>query len=324
MRPIHDIQVLRPAQPIDAALMLAREETRLIAGGTDLMPNLRRGIGTPAVLVDLGGVAGMHGIECRHDQWQIGAGVTLATLSRHAELAAALPAVAQAAAAVAGPAHRSSATVGGNLCQDTRCVYYNQSEWWRAANGYCLKLLGDTCHVAPQGKRCHAAYQSDLAAALIACDASVEVVGLDGAYRRPLAEMFRDDGAAHLVLGPQELIVAVHVPAGAPGRISGFHKVRARGSMDFPLASVGVSLRMEGGLLAELTVGISGTQSYPLRLQGTHVLLGRAVDDALLVELGKLVQQQVQPMRSTATPANHRRLVAAAAAQRLVRQLAQG
>jgi 4-hydroxybenzoyl-CoA reductase subunit beta len=324
VRPIHDIELLRPTQPLDAALMLARAESRLIAGGTDLMPNLRRGIGTPAVLVDLGGVAGMRGIELGHDQWQIGAGVTLATLARHAGLAASLPAITQAAVAVAGPAHRTSATLGGNLCQDTRCVYYNQSEWWRAANGYCLKLLGDTCHVAPQGKRCHAAYQSDLAAALIACDASVQVVGISGEYRRPLAEMFRDDGAAHLALGPQELLVAVHVPVGRAGRVCGFHKVRARGAMDFPLAAVGVALRMEDGLLAELTVGISGTQSYPLRLQGTHVLLGRPVDDALLVELGRLVQQQVQPMRSTATPANHRRLVASAAAQRLVRQLAEG
>jgi 4-hydroxybenzoyl-CoA reductase subunit beta len=131
MRPIHDIQLLRPAQPIDAALMLAEEESRLIAGGTDLMPNLRRGIATPAVLVDLGGVGGLGGIEPHHDQWRIGAGVTLAALLRHRGLAHALPAITQAAAAIAGPAHRAAATVGGNLCQDTRCVFYNQSAWWR-------------------------------------------------------------------------------------------------------------------------------------------------------------------------------------------------
>ncbi|MBP6251346.1 MAG: FAD binding domain-containing protein [Rubrivivax sp.] len=323
MRPIDDIQLLRPAQPIDAALMLAEEESKLIAGGTDLMPNLRRGIATPAVLVDLSGVGGLGGIEPHHDQWRIGAGVTLAALLRHRGLAHALPAITQAAAAIAGPAHRAAATVGGNLCQDTRCVFYNQSAWWRESNGHCLKLDGDTCHVAPQGKRCHAAYQGDLAAALIACDASVQIVGINGEYRRPLVELFRDDGAAHLTLGPQELVAAVHVPTGRNGRVCGFRKVRSRASMDFPLASVGVALRMEGGLLAELTVGISGTNSHPLRLDGTHVLLGRPLDEALLAALSKLVQQQVQPMRSTATAAHHRRLVAAAAAQRLVRELAE-
>jgi 4-hydroxybenzoyl-CoA reductase subunit beta len=322
MRPIHDIEVLRPAQPIDAALMLAEAESRLIAGGTDLLPNLRRGIATPAVLVDLGGVAGLRDIGRHHDQWHIGAGVTLATLTRHEDLARALPALTQAAGAVAGPAHRTAATVGGNLCQDTRCVFYNQSAWWRAANDHCLKLDGDTCHVAPQGRRCHAAYQGDLAAALIACEASVQVAGMAGTYQRPVAELFRDDGAAHLTLGPQELVVAVHVPVGPPGRVCGFHKVRSRGAMDFPLASVGVALRMERAVLAELTVGISGTQSFPLRLQGTYQLLGRPVDDTLLAELGKLVQQQVQPMRSTAAPAHHRRLVAAVAVQRLVQALA--
>jgi 4-hydroxybenzoyl-CoA reductase subunit beta len=103
----------------------------------------------------------------------------------------------------------------------------------------------------------------------------VQIVGTNGEYRRPLAELFRDDGAAHLTLGPQELVAAVHVPTGRHGRVCGFRKVRTRGSMDFPLASVGVALRMEGGLLAELTVGISGTNSHPLRLDGTHVLLGR-------------------------------------------------
>jgi 4-hydroxybenzoyl-CoA reductase subunit beta len=159
--------------------------------------------------------------------------------------------------------------VGGNLCQDTRCVFYNQSAWWRAANDHCLKLDGNTCHVAPQGRRCHAAYQGDLAAALIACEASVQVAGMAGTYQRPVAELFRDDGAAHLTLGLQELVVAVHVPVGPPGRVCGFRKVRSRGAMDFPLASVGVALRIEQDVLAELTVGVSGTQSFPLRLQGT-------------------------------------------------------
>lgn len=322
MRPISEIQLVRPATLTDAALCLAEDEALLVAGGTDLLPNMRRGAASPAVLVDLTGVAGIDAIEPHHGQWRLGAGVTLAAIERHAELARALPALVQAAAAVAGPAHRSAATLGGNLCQDTRCIYVNQSAWWREANGWCLKRGGDTCHVAPQGRRCHAAYQGDVAAALLACDAEVEIVGIGSSYRRPLAELYRDDGAAHLTLAPQELVAAVHVPAGRPGRVSGFRKARTRGAMDFPLASVAAALRLEGGVLAELSIGISGTNSHPLRLDGCYSLLGRPVDETLLAALGKLVARQVSPMRSTVTAANHRRLVAVATAQRLLGDLA--
>jgi 4-hydroxybenzoyl-CoA reductase subunit beta len=324
MRPIEEFQLLRPATLTDAALLLSRHGARLVAGGTDLLPNMRRGIADPSCLVDLTAIAGFAGVEPHHGQWRLGAGHTLAALERHAARAAALPALVQAAAAVAGPGHRSAATLGGNLCQDTRCVYYNQSAWWRAANGGCLKLAGDICHVAPQGKRCHAAYEGDLAAALLAYGADVEIAGAQTSYRRPLAELYRDDGAAHLTLGPNEIVAAVHVPAGKPGRASAFRKLRTRGAMDFPLASVAVALRLEDGVLAELAVGLSGTNSHPLRLDGTGALLGRSVDDALLAALGKLVSKQVSPMRSTVTASNHRRLVAAVAAQRLVRELATG
>lgn len=322
MRPIDEFQLLRPATLSDAASLLARHGARLVAGGTDLLPNLRRGLAEPSCLIDLSAVAGFDAVESHHGQWRLGAGLTLAVLERHAGLAQALPALTQAAAAVAGPGHRSAATLGGNLCQDTRCVYYNQSAWWRAANGGCLKLSGDTCHVAPQGRRCHAAFAGDLAAALLAYGAEVEIVGVEAAYRRPLAELYRDDGAAHLVLGANELVAALHVPAARAGRVSGFRKVRVRGAMDFALASVAVALRLDAGLLAELAVGISGTNSHPLRLDGTGALLGRAVDDELLAALGKLVARQVSPMRSTVTSSNHRRQVAVVSAQRLVRELA--
>ena len=324
MNILADFRTHRPATLADAVAALDADGAVPLAAGTDLLPNMRRGIADPAVLIDLTGVAGIAAIEPHHGQWRLGAGVTLATIERHAQIASELHALAQAAGAVAGPAHRSAATLAGNLCQDTRCVYYNQSEWWRRSNGWCLKLKGDTCHVAPHGKRCHAAYQGDVAAALLAYGAEVEIVGAETVYRRPLAELYRDDGAAHLTLGANEVVAAVHVPAGHAGRVSGFRKARTRSGMDFPLASVAVALRMEGGVLAELAVGISGTNSHPLKLDGTYALLGRPVDEAALATLGKLVAKQVTPMRSTFTASNHRRLVASATAQRLLRALAAG
>jgi 4-hydroxybenzoyl-CoA reductase subunit beta len=321
MAAMADFDWLRPATLADAAALLARPGARLLAGGTDLLPNLRRGLLAPRCLVDLGALPGFDAVEALPHAWRLGAGVTLATLARDGALAETLPALAQAAGSVAGPGHRSAATLGGNLCQDTRCVFYNQSEWWRAANGYCLKHGGDTCHVAPQGRRCHAAYEGDLAPALLAYGAEVEVVGAATSRRMALASLYRNDGAAHLTLAGDEIIAAVQVPRPQRGSVSAYRKLRSRGAMDFPLAGVAVALQMQGGLLTQLRIGISGTNAQPFLLEGTDAMRGRAVDDGLLQALGKLVQKQVSPMRSTVTASQHRRLVAAVAAQRLVRHL---
>ncbi|MCM2252797.1 MAG: 4-hydroxybenzoyl-CoA reductase subunit beta [Ramlibacter sp.] len=324
MHPLPEFTLERPASLAEAAQLLERAPAaRLIAGGTDLLPNLRRGLERPPLLVDLSGVAGLAAIEQAPDgSVDLGAGLTLAALTTDAVVASRLPALAEAARAAAGPGHRSAATLGGNLCQDTRCVYYNQSEWWRAANNYCLKRGGDTCHVAPQGARCHAAFSGDLAPVLLALGAQVELLSARGRRWLALAELYRDDGAAHLTLEAGELLARVRVPAAAPGLVCGYRKARVRASMDFPLAGVAVALAMEQGRVASLAVALSGTNSHPLLLSGTAALAGQAVDEALLRSVGKLVQQQVSPMRSTTTPSNYRRQVASALTQRLLRELA--
>jgi 4-hydroxybenzoyl-CoA reductase subunit beta len=322
MMPLPDFELLRPATLDDALRLLAMDDAMPLAGGTDLLPNLRRGLHHPQRVIDLGALSTFDAIESHNGSWRLGAGATLATLARDQTLARALPALAQAAGNVAGPGHRSVATLGGNLCQDTRCVFYNQSAWWRAANDFCLKREGSVCHVAPQGQRCHAAFEGDLAPALLAYGAEVDVLSARGQRRIPLQYLYRDDGAAHLTLAPGELLVAVHVSQGAPGGASAYRKVRTRGAMDFPLAGVAVRLRTDNDVLAELAVGISGTNSRPLLLEGTQALLGQVLNEALLKALAKLVQKQVSPMRSTVTAANHRRLVAATTARRLVQELA--
>ncbi len=305
--------------------MLAAEPgARLLAGGTDLVPNLRRGLESPPLLVDLGGVAGFADIESSADGLVLGAGVTLARLAADEHIASDATAIGEAARAAAGPGHRTVATLGGNLCLDTRCVFYNQSEWWRQANAYCLKRGGSTCHVAPQGQRCHAAFSGDLAPALIALGAEVELLSCRGTRRMALADCYRDDGAAHLTIERDEILARARIPAPATGRVSGYRKARVRGAMDFPLAGVACALRMAGDTVAELRVALTGTNSHPLLLQGTDALLAKPLDDAALAALGKLVHKQVSPMRTTVTASNYRRLVAAVHAQRLVRELAGG
>ena len=164
-----DFHLSRPASYAEAAALLAGDpQARLLAGGTDLVPNLRRRLESPTRLIDLGLVQGADELEFGVTELRLGAGVTLARLAADPRIASDYAALGEAARSAAGPGHRSVATLGGNLCLDTRCVFYNQSAWWRAANHGCLKYEGDTCHVAPQGQHCHAAYQGDLAAPLLA------------------------------------------------------------------------------------------------------------------------------------------------------------
>ncbi len=305
-----------------AALLASLPGARIIAGGTDLLPNLRRGIGAPAALIDVSAVAALGSVERDGDGWRLGAGVTLARLAADPAIGRELPALAEAAAAVAGPGHRSVATLGGNLCLDTRCVYYNQSEWWRKSNDYCLKHGGDTCHVAPQGKRCHAAFSGDLAPALIALDASIDVVGQAGSRSVPLADLYADDGAASLRLLKDELVVAARIPPQPGGARSGYRKARVRGAMDFPLAGVAMRAVFESGRLVDLRVALTGTNAQPLLLGDVAALQHGAVDEALLAALGKRIGKQVSPMRTTVVASNYRRQVAIALAQRLLRDLA--
>lgn len=325
MESLLNFELRQPATLQEALQALASApDARWLAGGTDLIPNLRRGLEQPPLLVSLNRVAGLHDMAFDATGLRLGGGVTLARLACDAALQLHYPALAEAAAAVAGPSHRSAATLAGNLCQDTRCVYYNQSEWWRAANRYCLKRGGETCHVAPQGARCHAAFAGDLAPALLALGAEVELVSIRGSRRLPLAELYRDDGAAHLTLARDELLTSVVVPV-APGALrSGYRKARTRGAMDFPLAGVACALAVQDGVLSALRLALSGTNSMPFVLEGTEALLGQPFTDAGLALVGKLVQKQVSPMRSTATASNYRRQVASALAQRLLRELAQG
>lgn len=322
MQPLPQFRLAKPRNLAEASAMLASDPSaRLLAGGTDLIANIRDGLAVPSTLVDLGAIAELAAIRIGARGIRIGAGVTLARLAADVQIGTLYPAIAQAAASVAGPAHRSVATVGGNLCLDTRCVFYNQSDWWRRSNRYCLKYRGDVCHVAPQGKSCQAAYSGDLAPALLALDAEVEIARAGESRRIALADLYVEDGAAHLALRPGDIVAAVNVPATKAQVRSGYRKARVRGAIDFPLAGVAAALCVEAGVLESLRIAVTGTNSRPFVLKGTDAWIGRAPGETLPPAVGKLVQHQVRPLRTTVTAANYRRQVAAVLAQRLVREL---
>lgn len=317
--PIFNVSV---ASSIGDALAARRADpaSRFVAGGTDLMPNLRRGLGAPATLIDLRGIPELRRIARSAAGLAIGAAVTLAELIEDETIAASHPALIEAASAVAGPALREAGTLGGNLALDTRCVYYNQSAWFRDANDHCRKYAGERCHVAPGGTRCYAAYSGDLAAPLLAYGAEVEIAGTTGTRRVPLAEVFEDDGAAHLRVRTDELIVAVHLPPNPWP--AAYAKARQRGSIDFPLAGVAVALLARGGIVHALRVALTGVATRPFLLERTDSFAGSPLDAGALECLGKIVQRAAAPMRTTWTSPQYRRRVAGALAMRLAGDLA--
>lgn len=321
--PMPEVVLLRPRALAEAVAMRSDNAgSRILAGGTDLVVNMRRGLVPPGVLIDISAIDEIRAVTATAGGLRIGAGVTLARIAADQTVRESYTALSEAASTVAGPGHRTSATLGGNLCLDTRCLYYNQSHWWRKANAFCLKYKGETCHVAPQAKRCRAAFSGDLAPALIVHDAVAEIVGPRGTRSLPLADLYQDDGAQHLTLGADEILAGVTLRA--EGWRSTYAKVRVRDSVDFPLAGVAAAVKPQGKNSARLRLAITGTDSRPLPIDGIDEPWPLPLAEVALDRLDKLVQKQVSPMRTTATAAHYRRLAAAALAKRLVVRLTGG
>ncbi len=335
MDALPEFELLRPTT-LDEVVKAraARPDSRLLGGGTDLVVNIRRGIVAPPVLIDVNNVAELRAIKADAQGIEIGAAVTLAELSVHPGVVAHYPVVAQAAGFIAGPTHRMMGTVGGNLCLDTRCLFYNQSEWWRAANHHCLKTTGDICHVAPKSRGvCFATYSGDLAPALMTLGAEVDLEGPAGkrtvslpsfyiGYARqdqPITETM-GDGKYYLSLREGELVTAVRA-RNTPGLRSAYDKIRIRRSIEYPVTGVAVALCREGDVLADLRVAFTGTNPRPVLLEGTDVLCGGALDERVLERLDDLVRDQIMSMKTTFTPGHYRRRVAGVLARRLVKGL---
>jgi 4-hydroxybenzoyl-CoA reductase subunit beta len=318
-------------------LVRARAEnsgSSVLGGGTDLLVNIRRGIVAPPVLIDLNGIAELRVINADATALNLGAAATLAEVAAHPGVIEHYPAVAQAAAHIAGPTHRNMGTVGGNLALDTRCIYYNQSEWWREANAHCLKTTGTICHVAPKSRGvCFATFSGDLAPALLILDAELDIAGPSGARTIPLADLYigyarqdepvtptRGDGKHFLSLRPGETITAVRT-RNISGLRSAYDKIRIRRSIEFPVTGVAVALKRERDRLTDLRVAFTGTNPRPVRLAGTAPLCGGALDQRVFAGLDVLVRDQIMAMKTTFTPGHYRRRVAGVLARRLLRKL---
>lgn len=294
-----------------------------IAGGTDLVPNMKHGLFEPAHLVSLRGVRELRGIAVRGSELVIGAGETLAVVAAHPLVRLHATSVAEAAGLVAGPQLRNAGTIGGNLCLDTRCTYYNQTRFWRQSLGYCLKKDGDTCHVTRVGRKCVAAHSADTPPALMTLDASVDLVSARGERAVPVTELFIADGIWNSVRRPDEILVRVRVPLPPEGTRTAFRKIRQRNAIDFPLLNMAVACGLDRDeRVRSIRLVVSALGSRPRVVSGLdEVATGRALDDEVVEAVAAKAHQQCRPLTNIIVDPEWRRAMVPVHVSRMLRGL---
>jgi len=289
-----------PRSVAEAARILAAEgpQAMLIAGGTDLLPNMKRRHQAPATLVSLRQVEGLKSVA-NGVGLTLGAGLTLTEVVGTAAVRGNYLALWQAAAQVATPHLRNMGTLGGNLCLDTRCSYYNQNYEWRKAIDFCMKKDGKTCWVATGSKRCLAVSSTDTAPALISLGARVKLVSAEGEREVALVDLYRNDGMEYLARKPDEILTEVALPS-LDGWKSAYWKLRRRGSFDFPVLGVAAAVRTApDGTVEEARVVLGAVSSRPLLTKAGELLIGRKLTDEAIAEAGDKASSAAKPMDNT-------------------------
>ncbi|HUJ77162.1 MAG TPA: FAD binding domain-containing protein [bacterium] len=328
---VSPFQLHQPGTIAEAVeLMRAHPDALYLAGGTDLVVNLRKRIREPGHVINLRTVTELKGIRLEGNTLYIGALTTLSELSQHPEVVARVPMLAEAAGIVAGPTIRNMATMGGNLVLDTRCRYYNQSYFWRKANNFCLKKAGSVCHVAPGGSFCWAAFSADTPPVLMLLDAQADLAGPGGTRSVALRDFYGKDGRWSLGtepggLAPGELILRVRVPLPERGWHGVYEKLRVRDSIDYPLVGLALRLRWadEGSRrLAGLGLALTAVNPRPEQVAGTESLVGKTLDLSAVEELKRLANRTGKPMRTTVADPAYRRAMVGSLVERAVGRLA--
>jgi 4-hydroxybenzoyl-CoA reductase subunit beta len=307
----------RPASLEEVASILAGEgpATRVVAGGTDLWPNMKRRHQQATSVVSLLGIKELSGITASPDSGlRIGATTTLAAIASHLRVREFYPGLVRAIESISSPPLRNMGTLGGNICVDTRCTYYNQTEEWRKSINYCMKAEGEICWVAPSSPRCWAHTASDSAPMLAALGAEVELVSVRGVRRIPIVEIYQDDGIEYLAKQPDEVVSAVFIPAGSqsPDCRSSFWKLRRRGSIDFAVMSAAIALWLDpDGRIERSSIYLGAVASFPKPAEKAAArLVGEIPTEKLLTEAAELARRQATPMDNTDFQAQWRKAVA--------------
>jgi 4-hydroxybenzoyl-CoA reductase subunit beta len=274
--------------------------TMPLAGGTDLLPNMKRRQQIPKTLMSLRHIEGLTQVQSSNSGSRLGACLTLADIAEDPRFRNGMTALAQASALVATPHIRNMATLGGNLCLDTRCNYYDQNYEWRKAINFCLKKDGTTCWVAPGSPKCVAVSSADTAPALIALGARVRLVSRSGEREVALADLYNNDGINYSKRRPDEILAEVLLDS-LHGWKSTYWKLRRRGSFDFPVLSVAAAVRLSNqGIVEDARIVIGAASSRPLlAINAARSLLGRSLNLETIAEAAILAARVAKPLDNT-------------------------
>jgi 4-hydroxybenzoyl-CoA reductase subunit beta len=298
---LHEYTYHRPVTLIEAAELLAASPGRamLISGGTDLMPNMKHGLFEPTQLIALRQIAALHGIEEQNGELVIGAAESLASVARNETVKRLFPALADAAGHVAGPQLRNMGTIGGNLCLDTRCTYYNQTFFWRNALGFCLKKDGEVCHVTKTGRKCVAAHSADTPPVLMTLGATADLVSKNGTRTIPVADFFVADGMANTVRGWDEIVSRIRIPLSSVEYRTSYQKLRQRGGIDYPLLNMGAAAAFDGDVIRDVKLVVSGLGSRPRVVTGLDkVANGRPMNAETIDAIAQRAYAQCHPLEN--------------------------
>ena len=317
---------IAPTTVREACYLLAKDasKTKVLAGGTDLLVACKLRNSKPTLLVSLGKIEELKGIDLQENELRIGAMTSLYEIRNHSVIIKQYPALAQASASVGTLQLQYMGTLGGNLCLNTRCIYYNQSDSWRKSRAVCLKMGGETCHVIPKGKRCYAVYSGDTAPALMALDARVKIISDKGERVIPLKDLYTNDGKEPIAVKPGEVLSEIRIPLPIDQQGSRYLKYRQRGAIDFPLVGVAVRLNSnETGLCTDCKIVMTAISSGPREaFEAEELLKGKALDPDLILKASQKAMKEAHPVANTSGDTEYRRKMSMILTHRALNEVA--
>ncbi len=320
-----EFELIQPHSLQEACSILGEHDRKaaLLAGGTALMVGLRYRLSKPAVVIGLKGLTALDYVNRNESGGlAIGSMVTLETLEKSPFVLNECPSLAQAVQLVAIPPIRHKATIGGNLCLDTRCIYYNQSEFWRSGVKACFKLGGEICNAVEKGRHCQAVYQGDLGPVLISLGAEIKIASAHGERVIPLAKFFTGRGEKPNILEHDEILVEVRIPPPDRGISGVYEKLRVREGMDFPMAGVAAMVKRNGsGTIEKAKMVLGAVGPSPTEVsKAAELLEGQKPTDDLLRRVSREVVDRAQPVGNLAMDASYRRKMVGVLAKRALRR----
>ena len=294
-------------EDLKAAVAILQKEpaAKILAGGTDLLVNMKHRVECPPVLVNIKRLAGMDYIRQDNGDVRIGALTSLKRLHADSLVFKNFPGLARAASAVGSYHHQVMGTLAGNICQQNRCMYFNQSKWWRSSRPTCYKAGGELCHVVNKKEVCYSAYCGDMAPALMVIKARIVLVGPDGSREMPIEDLFSGDGKSPLIKGPAEILREIIIPKAAADGISSYIKFANRESIDFPI--VGAAL-WSSETEKQYRVAFTAVDRKPVRGKAAeNVLNGKELSAENVKAASDAAAKAAKPVKTSVYSPSHKR-----------------